>query len=537
MTHPVYHYNNIKNIATRVFKEDCRALIVGDSNSAKYITPRFIGGLCQALKPPRWVGRCTHGPSNGHTEGVSVFNLNQSIYQYAEIHPTGASLFGATGITPYQIANIRMTGNYGFGGTVIQDFLSATGVSYQGGNFWNNRHINARLIYWASSGIWVSGNAATYRDNNIQYGNTTFTFDQVSVLGATGGINYKDFYCGTSGSNNVELRLTTNTSDETNKFFTHYGTQFYEVASSGGAAVSGFSLDTIANGGWRVVDHLNQSICPSGRIREYLKCIRDPNLIIILLGQNDAGTYVTGTWRNNLESLINMYRGICLTNNSNNPPYFLLLSPWNTYEGISAWGNIQNDMLYLSQQYDDVGYINMGGLMGNQRYLSEKEYFDPAEISGSSGASGYGVHLNRYGYYYGAEIVQLCLESALDEVSKRVNNNANPNNRRYKTAYFTSLGVQMPQTKTQHEIVTDSQSLVRDPVITRPGMGYPIYDTVGGKVLAKPVSIHEQLLNTVRTTGINYEIKDGSGDRSSVNSARGQKPRVYSTRGGGGILL
>lgn len=516
---------NIKQIAHRVYKEDCRAVILGDSNSVKYLQTRLIEGFCRALKPDRWVGRMSQGVSNGSVVGTPIFTFGAGVGRYAEIEPTGTTLYGMSGVTPFTASNVELTGTLGFGSAILQTYLNGTGVGYQDGNWWAGRHVNARFIYFANTGCFVTGLASTHRGGVAQYGTTQFLLSTGSVLNnGLAGINYIDHYCGSSGNVHVELRISS-ANNVSGKFLTHYGTQWYEVASSGGAAVSGFSLDSIGQGGWSVAKHLDQTICPSGRVREYFKCIRDPNLFIVLLGQGD--TYATGTWRTNVQSMVDMYRGIALTNNPTDPPYFLFLSTWDTYAGDPKWDGERRDLLAIARSNSDVGFINVGKLLGSQRYIAEQGYFDPAEVPA-------GVHLSAKGYRRVAEIVEQVLHGALADEEKTLSTRANKDNTRYKKAYFPEKGVQMPYSKVQHEITTDVQIFMNEPLTTTSGYGYPTPD-IGGKTISNRLDLNGRPMYFIRSSGINAEIVDGSGDRSFNRNYNPYRAGVTFTRGGGGV--
>ena len=94
--------------------------------------------------------------------------------------------------------------------------------------------------------------------------------------------------------------------------------------------VDGFQLDAIAIGGSRLKHHLSAGHYADEHLREYLRHTRNPNLIYIQLGANDA-TY-NQRWSDDMHSLIDRYDAISADNGVQ--PRFLLVPLYGTESSI-----------------------------------------------------------------------------------------------------------------------------------------------------------------------------------------------------------
>lgn len=366
-------------IAHRIIHEDCRLLIIGDSNSLRESSPRMLGSMMRTWKPDAWSGRVSPGiPSidNGVklTTSEEGFNIDlRRVWNAATDDPEVWSN-GQDGFIPTRGMDLRTTGE-GVSGEAVYLSASLTKLSeYNGGDWTLDAPLHARLVFAASPDGMDSMRYAAMRGETAgEYSNFSLRDDQakrplidwveVDVPAGEGAIRSEvrspeGWLSAAEGGpfpcpDNCVL-------DE--KFF-HVTQVFWRSDRPG------LQIDALAEAGFAAWDHLESSgHYDDMALRGYLEATRHPNVFMVLLGQNmREGEWhdINGVWRSHVEEILDRYRSASLANDPDADPMFLLVAPWQTQTSFDRFFEMAHVLHDIALTRSDTGFVNLMGMAGS----------------------------------------------------------------------------------------------------------------------------------------------------------------------------
>jgi len=389
-------------IAQRIAHEDCRLLIIGDSNSVKVNNARMLGGMFRMWNPDHFVGRASPGVPSSN-EGIKVYSNTAGLNFHARrmFDPaTGESDLWSNGqraFVPNRAWELVSNGS-GLSGNAGYCIAELTRLDeYPGGDWTVNASIRTRLIYaHDQSGF----DHLRYRARRgTQTG--SFVDFQPWAPEVRPAIDWVDTSV-PSGSGTIltEVRTPSGWTSSSQggpapcpENCTEGMTLFHVTQLIWRDDVSGLQIDSIAEGGMTVTDHLSgQQLYDNDALRGYLAATRQPNCFMILLGQNMRPDEqdIEGVWRTRLEAVMARYRQLALDLDSGADPLFLLVSPWSTNDTSARFGRISDVLADIATTRPDTGFINLHLLAGSARHLN------------ADGILGDGVH---FGSDAGADFI------------------------------------------------------------------------------------------------------------------------------------
>jgi hypothetical protein len=373
---PVRH--GIEPIAQRIVHEDCRLLIIGDSNSVKESAPRMLGGLMRTWEPDQWVGRVSPGVVSVD-EGVKVISNSTGV------DVTARKIFDTQSGDPATWSN----GQDGFTPTYGMDYVTdGTGLQH-----WS-RYAIARLTRLDTyvSGDWTAGAPMKARlvyahdDEGIQRlryhasrGDTEGADTEFWPLDAEAERPWIDWVEVDVPDGDGEVSAAVrppqgwrSESDggpypcpqncEPGKRFFHLAQVLWRTD------VPGLQIDAIAEGGFTAEDHLEaEDHYDQQAIEGYLRATREPNLFMVLLGQNMSTSEhanVLENYKAHVVGIVDRYRDAALAVDPDADPLFLLVSPWQT-GAFDRFFEASQAMYEIAESRPDVGFINLMAMSGH----------------------------------------------------------------------------------------------------------------------------------------------------------------------------
>ncbi len=368
----------VEPMAQRIIHEDCRLLIIGDSNSVKESQPRMLGGLMRTWNPDQWVGRVAPGTVSVN-EGVKILSNSTGV------DVTPRKIFDTQTSDPVIWSN----GQDGFIPTYGMDYVTdGTGLQYWseyvvarltrldeyiGGDWAVGAPMKARLIY-AHDDEGIQRLRYHARRGGEEGPFTEFwPFDpdaerpwidwvEVDVPDGSGEVSavVQPPQGWLSEGNGGPYPCPQNC--EPDKRF------FYVTQVLWRTDVPGLQIDAVAEGGFTAEDHLASSgHCDQQAIEDYLAATREPNLFMILLGQNMSTSEhesVLVNYKAHILGIVDRYRSAALAVDPAADPMFLLVSPWQT-GSIDRFFEAAQAMYEIAESREDVGFINLMALGGH----------------------------------------------------------------------------------------------------------------------------------------------------------------------------
>ena len=395
---PMRH--GLAEIAHRIKHEDCRLTIIGDSNSLREKNPRMLGGMMRTWNPDHWAGRVSPG-TNSSNEGIRI-NCSET-----GLITTGRPVWDAGSDDPQVWSN----GQDGFIPTRGWDIVTdGTGMGqyapytqsrltrmdeYIGGDWTANTPMKARLIFahdqqgtdplrYVASRDGVYGDSQSFAPRDSSADRPWIDWVDVDVPTGTGQVmaevrTPEGWTPGFPGSDPWPCPQNC-TADQR---FYHVTQVFWRTD------VAGLQIDSISEGGFTVEDHLPESgHYDDAALQAYLNATRQPNVFVILLGQNMTTAQandIEGLWRSKLEAVIDRYRAATLANDPAADPRFLLLSPWQT-GAVGRFVRISNVMYEISMERSDVGFINLLALGRSPIENRVRGFLEPSGVHFDSDA-------------------------------------------------------------------------------------------------------------------------------------------------------
>jgi hypothetical protein len=375
-------------MAHRIAHEDCRLLVVGDSNALKTNNHRIVGGICRTWQPDQFVGRVSPGIASSD-EGIKVLT------SLSGLHAHGRAIYHAPTNDPHVWSN----GQDGFIPNRAWDMVATgTGLSsnalyctaeltrldeYPGGDWTLGATMQTRLIFAHDQ---TSFSELRYRARRGPVGGSFTTFsphddatrpwlDTVDAIVPAG-----------DGSIYTEVRTPDNwTSDNQGGAgpcpdnCTAGRSLFHAAQLIWRTDVPGLQVDSISEGGFTVADHLDASHYDDDALEQYLSATRNPNLFVVLLGQNmnqDEVNDIGGLWKAEVLGVLDRYRTAALNVDPTCDPMFVLVSPWSTNDASDRFLQITTVMADIATSRVDTGFINLHLLAGAHRYLDGPILFD-----------------------------------------------------------------------------------------------------------------------------------------------------------------
>jgi len=366
-------------IAARIMHEDCRLLIVGDSNSLRETSPRMLGSMMRTWKPDAWVGRVSQGiPSidNGvrlTTSDVGFDVVPRRMWNAALDDPEVWSN-GQDAFVPNRGTDLRTTGS-GLSGEAVYLSASLTKMQdYHGGDWSAGSPLKARLVF-ARSVDGMESMRFLARRGETAGSETTFSlldadaprpvidWVDVDVPAGEGGVRteVRSPVGWTSDGEGAAGPCPANCTA---------GESFYHVTQVlWRPDQPGLQIDALAEAGFAAWDHLAEANhYDDAALRGYLQATRDPNLFLVLLGQNTrAGEFedVDGVWRSHIIGVIDRMRSASLANDPDADPMFLLVAPWQTQSEVSRFFDMARVMDEIAESRSDTGFINLMAISGS----------------------------------------------------------------------------------------------------------------------------------------------------------------------------
>ena len=378
----------LTNMAQRIAHEDCRLLIVGDSNSLKGNNHRMIGGICRTWQPDQFVGRVSPGAASVD-EGVKILTSSNGLdVQGRAIQHVGNGDLdmwsnNQDGFVPNRAWDMVATGT-GLSSNALYCTAQLTRLDeYAGGDWSNSGDMRTRLIF-AHDQTGYSQLRYRARRGTLSGAFTTFSPHHNAVRPA---IDWVDADVPqTDGSIFTEVRTPAHwTSDGQGgagpcpENCTPGRTLFHVAQMIWRTDVPGLQIDSIAEGGFTVADHLAQWQYDDNALQGYLAATRSPNCFMVLLGQNMTQAEsqdIGGLWKSEVIALIERYRAASLEVDPTGDPLFILVSPWSTNDTSTRFSQINDVLTTISMARSDTGFINLHLLSGAHRYLNGPVLFD-----------------------------------------------------------------------------------------------------------------------------------------------------------------
>ncbi len=368
----------VEPMAQRILHEDCRLLIIGDSNSVKESSPRMLGGLMRTWNPDQWVGRVAPGTVSVN-EGVKVISNSTGV------DVTPRKIFDTQTGDPATWSN----GQDGFIPTYGLDYVTdGSGLQYwsdyviarltrleeyMGGDWTDGAPMKARLVY-AHDDEGIQRLRYHARRGEAEGPYTEFwPFDadadrpwidwvEVDVPSGSGEVSaaVQPPQGWLSEGNGGPYPCPQNC--ESGKRF------FYLTQVLWRTDVPGLQIDAVAEGGFTAEDHLASSgHYDQQAIEGYLAATREPNLFMLLLGQNMSTSEhksVPVNYKAHILGIVDRYRDAALAVDPNADPMFLLVSPWQT-GALDRFFEAAQALNEIAESRPDVGFINLMALGGH----------------------------------------------------------------------------------------------------------------------------------------------------------------------------
>ncbi|MDG2478164.1 MAG: hypothetical protein P8M32_09795 [Phycisphaerales bacterium] len=369
-------------VAWRIAHEDCRLTIIGDSNSIRETSPRMLGGLMRTWRPDYWAGRLAPAVASSN-EGIRTLTSGTGInYTTRRVYNVGADdpevwSNGQDGFVPTRGWDIQTDGS-GLSGDATYTFTELTRMDeYVGGDWASGHPMRARLVFARDpSGL----SQLSYRAHRgTTYGDAAL-FEPEDASASRAWIDWVDVDV-PSGSGVVggEVRAATNwlhaggggpwpcpDNCEAGRSFFHITQVLWRTD------VPGLQIDAIAEAGFKAADHLAASNqYDDDSLQQYLAATRDPNVFLLLLGQNMTTAEhvdIEGVWRSHMEGIIERYRAASLANDPAADPMFLLVAPWHTGESTNRFERMAAVLHQIAVERDDSGFINLFALAGSYEH-------------------------------------------------------------------------------------------------------------------------------------------------------------------------
>ena len=381
-------------IAQRIAHEDCRLTIIGDSNSVREHNYRMLGGLMRTWKPDHWAGR-TAPCSASSDEGIRTLTSATGIsYTSRRLDSTEWSN-GQIGFVPTRGWDIQTDGS-GLSGNAPYTFTELNSMDkYVDGDWASGHPMRARLVF-AHDPFGLS--QLSYRAHRGSVFGAPVVFQPEDASATRAWIDWVEVDVPSgSGVVGAEVRVGSNWQHagsggpwpcpencEAGRSFFHVTQVLWRTD------VPGLQIDAIAEGGLRAVDHLAAAnYYDDEALQKYLAATRDPNLFLLLLGQNMSSAErsdIEGVWRSHMEGIIDRYRAASLANDPAADPQFLLVAPWHTGDSTDRFERMAAVLHQIAVNRDDSGFINLFAVAGSIEYNLGNHIIDGVHFGSELGA-------------------------------------------------------------------------------------------------------------------------------------------------------
>ncbi|MDP6986925.1 MAG: hypothetical protein QGG74_02665 [Phycisphaerales bacterium] len=377
---PLRH--DLGSIAQRIAHEDCRLTIIGDSNSIRETSPRMLGGIMRTWRPDRWVGRVAPAAASSNegirtlTSEAGVLSTTRRVFDMAADDPDVWSN-GQDGFVPTRGWDITTDGT-GMSGSTTYTFTELTRMGdYVDGDWAANHPMRARLVFARDpSGL----PPLTYRARRGGVSGSSSPFSPEDPAADRAWIDWVDVDVPNGGGVvGAEVRAPEGwlhdaagggwpcpENCEVGRTFYHITQVLWRTDAPG------LQIDAIAEAGFRAVDHLAAGgQYDDEALRRYLAATREPNLFLVLLGQNMTDAElgdIEGVWRSHIEGVIERYRAASLANDPQADPMFLLVSPWQAGDSSDRYVRMAETLHQISLARADSGFINVFALGGSYEH-------------------------------------------------------------------------------------------------------------------------------------------------------------------------
>ena len=373
---------NLGPIAQRIAHEDCRLTLVGDSNSVREAGPRMLGGIMRTWRPDRWVGRVAPAFSSSN-EGVQTFSSGtgalhtaRRVFDFSNNDPAVWSN-GQDGFVPTWGWDIVTDGS-GMSASDTYTYATLTRMDeYVDGDWTSGHPMRARLVFVRDpSGLSqlryrgrrgdVMGEFAILSPEDPQADRAWIDWVEVDIPAGSGEVGGQvrtapEWLHESEGGpwpcpDNCEAGRT----------FYHITQVLYRTDAPG------LQIDAIAEGGFKAVDHLAEgNQYDDEALRRYLAATREPNVFLILLGQNmnaEEENDIEGLWRSRMDGVLDRYRAATLVNDPDADPLFLLVTPWHADDTTDRYVRIATTLHQIAMGRADCGFINLLALAGSYEH-------------------------------------------------------------------------------------------------------------------------------------------------------------------------
>lgn len=388
----------LHEVANRIANEDCRLLIVGDSNSLKTSSHTLVGGICRTWQPQQFVGRVSPGSDSSNdgirvvTSSVGIDPIPRRVYHYGNNDPEIWSN-GQDAFTPNRGWDMVASGS-GLDEQSDYCVCSLTHMDrYPGGDWAANAPLKARLVFaHDQSGL----PSLRYRATRGDVISTAVTFTPADPADSA-WIDWVDVDV-PAGNESVQTQVQTVegwTNGETRgspcpENCTPGKTLYHITQVIWRTDVPGLQVDSIAEGGFTAADHLLAAgHCNEDALRSYLAATRQPNCFLILLGQNsspDELNDLEGLWRANVEAVVSRYRSAAMSLDPDASPLFVLVSPWSTDDDNDRFIRMSRILSDIATEQADVGFINLHLLAGSHRHTNHVYLHDGVHFGSDDSA-------------------------------------------------------------------------------------------------------------------------------------------------------
>ncbi|MCH2136073.1 MAG: right-handed parallel beta-helix repeat-containing protein [Phycisphaerales bacterium] len=369
-------------IATRIAHEDCRLLIIGDSNTVKSALHSTVGGVCRTWQPDQFVGRVSSGtPASDEGFVITTAQGGFDLFPRAIYHVGSGNHHvwsnGQDAFVPNRALDMVTTGT-GLSSNAHYCAGALTRLDeYPGGDWTSSGHLKARLMFARdpsglselryralrgnANGPWVSLSPRSEADRawidwvdaTIPQGSGTVTTQVRTPEGWT-----------SDGQGGASPCPDNCTAGET---FYHVGQVVWRTD------VQGLQVDSIAEGGFTVEHHLTSAgHYDDEALARYLDATRRPNCFMLLLGQNmtwEQMQDVEGLWRDHVLALMERYSAAALSLDLDADPLFLLVAPWSTNDDSDRHHRMAAVLSGIAADRPDTGFVNLHLVAGAHRYL------------------------------------------------------------------------------------------------------------------------------------------------------------------------
>ena len=367
-------------MAQRIKHEDCRLLIIGDSNALKTSSHVLGGAICRTWQPDHFTGLVSPGytsSNDGLRIGSSMTGLVSFPRRMADIPSGDPEVWsnGQDGFIPNRAWDLVADGT-GLAAAAAYCSAELTRLNeYPGGDWAAGVPLRTRLIFaHDQSGF----SALRYRALRGTADGAYVTFAPHDAAPRP-WIDWVDADV-PSGSGTVRTQVRTplgwsNHADgglpcpdncTPGQTLFHVGQLVYRPD------VAGLQVDAISEAGFTLGDHLPPADhYDDDALRGYLNATRQPNLFLVLVGQNmgvDELNDIEGLWHDRLEQLLERYRSAALSLDPDADPLFVLVSPWSTSDASDRFERMAHVLSNLAGARADTGFINLMLLAGSHRH-------------------------------------------------------------------------------------------------------------------------------------------------------------------------